>query len=227
MHKFATQYFNLPSNHIPVIQDAVQFVKNAQSSSKSPQYDYIVHDVFTGGAEPAELFTFEFLSGLHSLLKTDGVIAIVSSNQHKLYGGHVLIKPSQNYAGDLTLYPTGLVVRTVQTVFPSCRIFREEPAGTGEEAKFTNMVLFCKKTKSRLQFRDPVPADYLRSDIRKSHLLPTHELDPAMFASYPKNGKPILVDKEVGRLHKFQDRSALAHWSIMRNVLPDAVWENW
>lgn len=79
MHKFATQYFNLPTKHIPVIQDAVKFVKNAESSSKSPQYDYIVHDVFTGGAEPAELFTYEFLTGLHSLLKDDGVIAIVSS----------------------------------------------------------------------------------------------------------------------------------------------------
>lgn len=78
MHKFATQYFNLPSNHIPVIADAVKFVKEAESSPNSPQYDYIVHDVFTGGAEPAELFTYEFLSGLHSLLKEDGVIAIVS-----------------------------------------------------------------------------------------------------------------------------------------------------
>jgi spermidine synthase len=79
VHKFATQYFNLPPNHISVIEDAVKFVKKAQSSSKPSQYDYIVHDVFTGGAEPAELFTYEFLSGLHSLLKEDGVIAIVSS----------------------------------------------------------------------------------------------------------------------------------------------------
>lgn len=79
MHKFALEYFNLPANHIPVIEDAVKFVKNAEASSKSTQYDYIVHDVFTGGAEPAELFTFEFLTGLHSLLKDDGVIAIVSS----------------------------------------------------------------------------------------------------------------------------------------------------
>ncbi|CAG8041677.1 unnamed protein product [Penicillium salamii] len=208
VHKFATQYFNLPSKHIPVIQDAVKFVKNAESSSKSPQYDYIVHDVFTGGAEPAELFTYEFLTGLHSLLKDDGVIAI-------------------NYAGDLTLYPTGLVVRTVQAVFPSCRIFREAPAGNEEDSKFTNMVLFCKKTKTPLQFRDPVPADYLRSRSRQSYLVPEHELDPAMFKSFPKGGRPLLWAKEAGRLHKYQDRSALAHWSIMRNVLPDAVWENW
>lgn len=81
MHKFATEYFNLPPNHTPVIQDAVKYVKKAEASGKSPKYDYIVHDVFTGGAEPAELFTFEFLTGLHSLLKDDGVIAIVSSTR--------------------------------------------------------------------------------------------------------------------------------------------------
>jgi spermidine synthase len=77
VHKFATKYFNLPSNHTPVIQDAVKYVKTAVSSNP-PQYDYIIHDVFTGGAEPAELFTYEFLSNLNSLLKEDGVIAIVS-----------------------------------------------------------------------------------------------------------------------------------------------------
>lgn len=41
------------------------------------QYDYIVHDVFTGGAEPVDLFTVEFLGNLHKLLKPDGAIAIV------------------------------------------------------------------------------------------------------------------------------------------------------
>jgi spermidine synthase len=43
------------------------------------KYDYIVHDVFTGGVEPVELFTLEFMEGLGSLLKDDGVIAIVRS----------------------------------------------------------------------------------------------------------------------------------------------------
>ncbi|KAJ5794899.1 Spermidine/spermine synthases family [Penicillium paradoxum] len=209
VHKFATEYFNLPANHIPVIQDAVKFVKKAESSPNSPKYDYIIHDVFTGGAEPAELFTYEFLSGLHALLKEDGVIAI-------------------NYAGDLNLYPTGLTVRTVQAVFPSCRIFREAPFGDEENSSFTNMVLFCKKSSTTpIQFRDPVPADFLGSKSRENYLVPHHELDAAIFSSYPKTGRSILVAKEVGRLDKFQDRSALEHWSIMRNVMPDAVWENW
>lgn len=77
VHKFATEYFHLPSNHIAAIEDATVFVERAQKAPNPAQYDYIVHDVFTGGAEPVELFTLEFLQGLNSLLKPDGVIAIV------------------------------------------------------------------------------------------------------------------------------------------------------
>lgn len=80
VHKYAAEYFGLPSNHIAAIEDAVAFVKRSQSTN-SAKYDYIVHDVFTGGAEPIELFTLEFLRGLSSLLKPDGVIAIVSLSQ--------------------------------------------------------------------------------------------------------------------------------------------------
>lgn len=57
----------------------MKFVKKATSKPTHPKYDYIVHDVFTGGAEPIELFTVEFLEGLKSLLKDDGAIAIVSA----------------------------------------------------------------------------------------------------------------------------------------------------
>lgn len=208
VHKFATQYFALPSNHHAVIEDATKFVKTARKAEI--QYDYIVHDVFTGGAEPAELFTIEFLLELSALLKDDGVIAI-------------------NYAGDLALYPTGLVVRTIQAVFPSCRIFREQAATKDDEnSDFTNMVLFCKKsTETPLTFRDAVSADYLGSKSREAYLVPKHEMDFSIFAKIPPKGRRILIAKEVGRLHKYQDRAALEHWSIMRTVLPEAVWENW
>lgn len=135
---------------------------------------------------------------------------------------------SQNYAGDLDLYPTGLTVRTVNAVFPSCRIFREAPSGDDENPNFTNLVMFCKKSSTTpIQFRDPVPADFLGSRSRESYLVPKHELDASMFSSYPRTGRHVLIAKEVGRLDKFQDRSALEHWSIMRKVIPDAVWENW
>jgi Spermine/spermidine synthase domain len=76
VHEYATKYFGLPTNHKAVIEDAVSYAASiAQTEEK---YDYIVNDVFTGGAEPVDLFTFEFLSDLRTILKPGGVIAIVS-----------------------------------------------------------------------------------------------------------------------------------------------------
>ncbi len=75
VHKFATKYFALPKNHTPVIADAVSYA--SEMAQAGAQYDYVVHDVFTGGAEPVELFTLEFLQDLNTILKPGGVIAIV------------------------------------------------------------------------------------------------------------------------------------------------------
>ena len=78
VHQYASQYFHLPQNHISVIRDAVSFVEELQGSAQDRgKYDYIIHDVFTGGAEPIELFTKEFLEGLSYLLNPEGVIAVV------------------------------------------------------------------------------------------------------------------------------------------------------
>ena len=73
---FAKRYFYLPSNHTTVIEDALTYVDREVAADR--HYDYIIHDVFTGGAEPVILFTQEFLIGLRTLLQSDGVIAIVS-----------------------------------------------------------------------------------------------------------------------------------------------------
>jgi hypothetical protein len=80
VHKLASQYFALPANHTPIIEDARKYI--AFTAGHNPrQFDYIVHDVFTGGAEPSELFTNEFMVGLRDLLKDDGVVAIVSNDR--------------------------------------------------------------------------------------------------------------------------------------------------
>lgn len=226
VHKFAGQYFGLPSNHTAVIDDARAFIQKSQKSSPPKQYDYIVHDVFTGGAEPVELFTYEFISGLHALLKDDGVIAIVRT-LFPCKKKQTLTEPQQNYAGDISLYPTGLSIRTIKSIFPTCRLYREE---TDSEIgmDFTNMVIFCTKDPlTPLTFRDPVPADFLGSRFRARYLVPRQEVDAARFEYVEKGGKRILYDKGVDALHKFQDRTALEHWKIMRTVLPDRVWEGW
>lgn len=79
VHKFATEYFGLPNNHTAVIQDVVSWSQQ-NAPTLQEHFDYIVHDVFTGGAEPVDLFTDTFLQGLRHMLKPTGVIVIVSDS---------------------------------------------------------------------------------------------------------------------------------------------------
>ena len=211
VHYFASKYFDLPQNHTSFIQDAVVFVDN--NAPKYPgSYDYIVHDVFTGGAEPASLFTYEFLSGLYQLLKEDGVIAI-------------------NYAGDLGKKPTQLVLNTILSVFPTCRVFRDQPPEKDKDneavGEFINMILFCrKKPNGGLRFRAGTPDDWRGSLSRKALLPPPKHLE----IGFPKNigkGGEVLKRGGEAELEKYHRDAAKHHWKIMRTVLPDAIWENW
>ncbi|EEU40485.1 uncharacterized protein NECHADRAFT_32447 [Fusarium vanettenii 77-13-4] len=208
VHEFAQKYFNMRQNNPPAIADAVSYTANLVNQSKS--YDYIVHDVFTGGAEPVDLFTLEFLQGLGALLKPDGVIAI-------------------NYAGDFGLPAPQLIYRTIKQIFPSCRIFRESPR---EEANverwgsdFTNMVIFCRKTPGDITFRRPVPSDFLRSRARQAFLAPQHEVREQEFLD--SEDTDVLAKNRTGKVTKWHQKSAAGHWKIMRSVLPSKIWEQW
>ncbi|KAL6352819.1 hypothetical protein LRP88_13292 [Fusarium phalaenopsidis] len=204
VHEFAQKYFNMRQNNPPAIADAVSYTANLVNQSKS--YDYIVHDVFTGGAEPVDLFTLEFLQGLGALLKPDG-----------------------NYAGDFSLPAPQLIYRTIKQVFPSCRIFRESPR---EEANverwgsdFTNMVIFCRKTPGDITFRRPVPSDFLRSRARQAFLAPQHEVREQEFLD--SDDTDVLAKNRTGKVTKWHQKSAAGHWKIMRSVLPGKIWEQW
>ncbi|KUI69193.1 Polyamine aminopropyltransferase [Cytospora mali] len=210
VHEFASKYFQLPCNHTAVIQDAVTYTRDLANNTDT-KFDYIVHDVFTGGAEPIALFTLEFLQNLNALLKPNGAIAI-------------------NYAGDFTLPPPKIVFKTIKEVFPSCRIFREQPRDDAlveeEKRDFTNMVIFCTKDADRpVAFRKATPADMLQSRTRQHFLVPKHEVFETDFTAGGEVG--ILRSNDTAALEKWHQKSGLGHWEVMRVVLPDFVWESW
>ncbi|CAM1506435.1 Fc.00g060760.m01.CDS01 [Cosmosporella sp. VM-42] len=209
VHDFALKYFNLKENNPPAIADAVSYTADLVKESRQT-YDYIVHDVFTGGAEPVDLFTLEFLQGLSDLLKSDGVIAI-------------------NYAGDFGLPTPKMIVRTIRQVFPSCRIFRESPRDEDNVKEwgsdFTNMVIFCRKTIEEITFRRPVEDDFLRSRARHAFLEPKHEVMELEFLEGDDTG--FLLKNNTEKVTGWHQKSALGHWGIMRTVLPAKIWEMW
>ena len=209
VYYFAAKYFGLPPGMIAEVGDAVESVHNTINRDVSQIYDYIIHDVFTGGAEPVSLFTAEFLSNLKTLLTPNGVIAI-------------------NYAGDLTMPTASLIYRTINSVFPSCRVFREveAPSSGSTTGDFTNMVFFCTKSSKAIEFWRPVESDFLGSGARQEHLLPKHEI-PAEKFQHDGGVLTTTNSSSTKELEKWQARSAIGHWKLMRTVIPPAVWENW
>lgn len=232
VYEFASKYFDLKENNPPVLQDAVSYTAELATTAPST-YDYIVHDVFTGGAEPIDLFTLEFFQGLHALLKPEGTVAIVSPPHRPfslLNTPNLLTRLPQNYAGDLTLPPPKVIYRTIKQVFPTCRIFREMPPDA-ESLKtkgmdFTNMVIFCKKSDSSpLSFRRPTTKDFLQSPARREFLdLPNEIPETAMLIG---GDEGVLRKNETAKLAKWHETSALGHWSLMRTSIPALVWERW
>ncbi|KAI4215407.1 MAG: hypothetical protein LQ351_002307 [Letrouitia transgressa] len=256
VHEFATEYFSFPpspfsaANHTTIIQDATVYVSNPANAVK--KYDYIIHDVFTGGSEPTPLFTLSFLSSLRALLApSTGAIAI-------------------NYAGDLRQKRATRIVARVLRVFgaSACRLFRETPppppdaTGAAREQAghidFANLVIFCLNGPSTssssstvlgtangtrrgvFTFRPPTEADFLGSEARRRHLLPQHEVawdDPVLQAHHDDDGDPIIITSEelareaaadAGTEHQRERLAgAVGHWAVMRTVLPDVVWEMW
>ncbi|KAK5113008.1 hypothetical protein LTR85_011030 [Meristemomyces frigidus] len=219
VHKYAQQYFGLPNTNT-VLQDAVTWVESQQASSgSSAKYDYILHDVFTSGAEPLALFTDTFLSNLRSLLTPNGVIAL-------------------NYAGDLSTPLTARALNTIREVFDGqCRIFRDAPPPENQtnstaapEEDFLNLVLFCRNTPGPITFRKPTAKDFLGSKSRAHYLLPRADYE----INFPSVGNTteaveefVLKKGKEGQWRKQQEESAIRHWHIMRRVLPAVVWEMW
>lgn len=137
---------------------------------------------------------------------------------------------AKNYAGDFALPPPKIIVQTIREVFPSCRIYRENPRDDAvaerEGRDFTNMVIFCTKTPNKpVTFRKVTPADLLQSRTRPHFLPPRHEVLEEDFTAAGE--VETLRKNDTATLESYHERSALGHWVVMREVLPDFVWENW
>ncbi|KAK6528158.1 hypothetical protein TWF281_009409 [Arthrobotrys megalospora] len=234
VYKFAKEHFGLPANHTVHIGDAVRYIsdeylKATLKGEQVEKYDYILHDVFTGGAVPAELFTWEFLEGLKAFLKPNGVIAI-------------------NYAGDVKLQSAQSVILTILKVFGTCRAFREFEPPKEEEAHkgdFTNMVIYCTPFhKPRRDprnpnhredidvseivapyFNAPEEWDFLGTWVREQRMMPQFEVDLRNIQQMGKKGELDIVSTgTVEKLREWQRESAVLHWEIMNTVVPLEVW---
>jgi spermidine synthase len=112
----ARRYFNFEPKGLFLVGDA-----RYEISRLAGGYDLIIHDCFTGGAEPTHLLTREMLDRLRGLLTERGVLAL-------------------NYVGFTRGEGSDAVEavhRTLQDVFPQVRTF------VTDKSEFTDLILLA------------------------------------------------------------------------------------
>ncbi|KAJ1939307.1 hypothetical protein FBU59_004166, partial [Linderina macrospora] len=201
VYKAAVDYFMLPKNLNGVyLQDGRAFV------NKSPEhtYDYIVHDVFTGGSVPSSLFSESAVSQMERILKPNGVLAM-------------------NYVGIPTdtrsLYH---VARTISTAFSHVRCFAETLDDTDT---LTNMMFFASNSPLEFDITPNVLHAMDESSIRSRMLAKMEEREINLDAAFADDVQPIT--DEWNPLPQWQVGSAIAHWKAMRDLFPAEYWLNY
>jgi len=166
------------------------------------KWDYIVHDVFTGGSVPMHLFTAKMWTSVKERLSSDGVVVVVH---------HLPTVVDKNLVGSLE--DTSPLISTLLRSFEYCRGFGD-PLDTTDGPK--NMAIFC--SSSPITFRLPIEDDFQGSGMRQRVLTEfvNHEL---LFTQ-----GDILTD--TGQSYSGVD-SALEHWHVIRTVLPAEIWINY
>lgn len=176
-------------------------------------FDIVLHDVFTGGTMPSHVFTQQFWNDTKALMSSDGILAV-------------------NFAGQLDSEPARAIIMTLLSTFDTCRAFCDE-VSPDEQAKseFHNWVFFCSPSSALLTLRAPRSSDYFGS-VQRAQILNTlqqREFDLKSLTEdilEEQRDQYILTDAR-NPLGKWQEKEALSHWRIMREVFPNAVWETY
>ena len=178
------------------IEDARTFIHRAPR-----QYDLVVHDTFTGGATPAHLLSREVFEDAKRLLRPKGILVVnvpgFSEGEHAAAGR--------------------LVARTLRTVFPVVRVFRDTPSAPSRP--LANLLYFA----STVPFDLSVPSDAVFEDDVCRAVLKNFE----EWEVFEEVGPGEIITDARNPLTWKQVPIAEAHYAAMARLMPAEVWLPW
>ncbi|KAJ1920151.1 hypothetical protein H4219_001524 [Mycoemilia scoparia] len=204
VYQAAIDYFKVPKEITAVyLQDGRKFMEDALDHT----YDYIVHDVFTGGSVPAALFSKEALQHAKRILKPGGILSLN-------FVGEVGSGKSFDY-----------VVRTLRSVFSHIRCFADtKPDGDS----IANIVFFASDRPIKFHIPDHIAKPRPSEQTTRTHILSgmmDMELDIDKYIGDNSAGE--IITDTYNPLSQFQIPSAIKHWQIMRDTFPSTFWNNY
>jgi len=131
----ARDYFDFQPTGAFLIGDGRYVVRNLRK-----HYDFIIHDCFTGGAEPIHMLTREMFAQLRELLADDGVLAVNFVGFQRGEGSEAVASLSRTLAG----------------LFPVQRVFVTLP-----QSDFTDFVFLVAKQPFEFAGRDQAERNFL------------------------------------------------------------------
>lgn len=199
--KYARRYFAMSAPNV-YVSDAAWFLEEAKGKGK--RYDYVIHDVFTGGAVPAELFGMATWRGVRDVLSDDGVVAV-------------------NFVGALDEPPNtpataavALVYDRLEKIFGHVRVFSD-----GHGTRTHNLVFFASPVHERVTFREYKGEDLMRSGVRKTALDEFQKFE----VPREKLGKGVEdVEGSDWVLHMGQWDTCKSHIGLMKSIHPRELW---
>lgn len=205
----AHMYFNLPKIDDVFIQDATVWVDNFKTGRSNKRYGIVIHDFFSGGGVPSQLFTKELFETLKTkVLSDDGILVV-------------------NFYASSSSIITQAIVRTVLEVFPTCTLLHDKLSpGAPDADEPLNQVLFCRKSFDYgLDFRATVQEDYGQTKLRKLvfQSLQSRQTKLNSIADLP--AREYVITEKHNPLEKLQRSDSLHHWETMNQVLPQQAWE--
>ncbi|KAJ3183324.1 hypothetical protein HDU85_002350 [Gaertneriomyces sp. JEL0708] len=210
VYSTAVSHFGLPElkpPHTALLEDASIFLS---SPPKNKTYTYIFHDVFTGGTLPTALFTQTHFQQLRNVLHPSGVLAL-------------------NFVSTPTSKLVPTILLTLLQSFPYIHLYAEYPASSAAEPpELANYVLFAASFPIKFDLpRVSTPTSMYDLMIQRfpDHLVRTYntssipELERVAKVAGAKDGC------DARCLEGMMEELALRHWDVMREVLPNEVWE--
>ncbi len=194
--RFAKGYFGFVPNGGVYVEDARRYVRDT-----SENYDFIVHDMFTGGVTPDHLMSTEIFSELRELLTPEGVLAV----------NFVGFQSAPKNTATLAL------MATLRSVFPHVRAFRDKDPAKDPD-KLGNIIFFASKVPLELH----IPAGERFFDGTCAQILPA--LSEWELTARLAGGQ--VVTDEHNPLARHQLASAAEHYHAMNQLLPIGVWVN-
>ncbi|KAJ1972730.1 hypothetical protein H4R35_004515 [Dimargaris xerosporica] len=204
VYQFARKYFGLAKPHNIYLQDGRAFIEHGAANDT---YDYVFHDVFTGGAVPPSLFSVEALEQIKRILKPHGVLAL-------------------NFVGSFEppLHRALLFVwKTLTAVFPHVVCYPEEG---GRTSIITNMVFFAStqpikgfRLPTRREINSTILREQVFKDLAANKVIDIeHEFKDYMFPEL----SPI-TDAHNPLAHE-QVASAAVFWSMLNDLYSKDFW---